>query len=228
MSEHEVSVLICDDHQILTDTLAILIESEPGMRMVAPPVHTAADAVEIARLLRPDVVLMDVDLAGPVNGIAATKQITAADDRTRVIIVSGHIHPTILVESVEVGASGFIDKSRDVSGLLSAIRTVAAGGTLYDPMEVARLLPGLAAQRHETRDSEQRLARLTTREREILQLLSEGHRNQAIADRLFISAATARTHIANILSKLGVHSQIEAVALAAGRTKSPGSEPRAN
>jgi DNA-binding NarL/FixJ family response regulator len=226
MSEPELSILICDDHQILTDTLAVLIDAEPGMRMVAPPVHTAADAVEVARSLRPDVVLMDVDLGGPVNGIAATKQITAADARARVIIVSGHVRPTILVESVEVGASGFIDKGRDVAGLLSAIRTVAAGGTLYDPMEVARLLPGLAAQRQEAVDSEQRLARLTAREREILQLLTEGHRNQAIADRLFISAATARTHIANILTKLGVHSQIEAVALASGRPRVPVSEPQ--
>lgn len=226
MAEAELSILVCDDHKILADMLGVLIDSEPGMRMVCPPVHNAADALEAVRALAPDVVLMDVDLRGPVNGIAATRQITAADPRTRVIVLSGHVEPTIVVESLEVGASGFLDKSRDAVEVLSAIRRVAAGGTLFDPSEVARLLPRLAARRREAADAELRLDRLTAREREILQLLTDGHRNQAIAERLLISPATARTHIANILSKLGVSSQIEAVALATGRLPGEGPDRR--
>ena len=215
MTDADISVLICDDHKILTDALAAVIESEPGMRLVADPVHNAEDAVALSKTLLPDVVLMDIDLNGPVNGVAATRDITTISPRIRVIVVSGHRQPTVLVEAVEAGASGFLNKGSDVAEVLSGIRSVARGGTLIDPRELARLLPTLAAQRQGSLDSQARLDRLTVRERQILQLLVEGHRNEVIAERLFISTATARTHISNILSKLGVHSQLEAVALAA-------------
>jgi DNA-binding NarL/FixJ family response regulator len=158
---------------------------------------------------------MDVELAGPVNGLEATRRIKAVSPRSKVIIVSGHRRATLLVEAVEAGASGFMDKNEAIDDVMSAVRRAAAGEMLVDPARLAKLLPTLAAQREATRDARSRLDRLTPREREILGLVAEGCRSEAVAERLHISPPTARTHIQNILSKLGVHSQLEAVALAA-------------
>lgn len=215
MTDAEISVLICDDHKVLTDALATVIQSEPGMRLIADPVHTAADAVALSQAHCPDVVLMDIDLNGPVNGIEATRHITAISPKIRVIVVSGNRRPAIMVEAVEAGSSGFLDKGSDIAEVLQGIRAVAAGETLIDPRELARLLPALAAQRQSSMDAKIRLDRLTRREHEILRLLAQGYRSEAIAEQLFISPATARTHTSNILAKLEVHSQLEAVAFAA-------------
>lgn len=126
------------------------------------------------------------------------------------------------MEAVEAGAAGFLDKNVCIDDLLDTIRAAAAGEVLVDPAVLASLLPELAAQRQVAHDAKARLARLTAREREILDLMASGCRNEAIASRLFISQPTVRTHAQNILSKLGVHSQLEAVALAARNSDSSG------
>jgi DNA-binding NarL/FixJ family response regulator len=127
----------------------------------------------------------------------------------------------VLVEAVEAGAAGFLDKNTAVDDLLATIRAAAAGEVLVDPAVLASLLPRLAAERQSTQDVNARLARLTAREREVLGLMSAGCRNDAIATRLVISTPTVRTHAQNILLKLGVHSQLEAVALAARNSQLP-------
>ncbi|MBA2638517.1 MAG: response regulator transcription factor [Nocardioidaceae bacterium] len=213
MPDEEIALLICDDHRILTDALAAVVASEPGLRLVADPVDNAEDAVSLTASLRPDVVLMDIELSGPLNGIEATRQITKLSPTTKVIVVSGHRRPTVMVEAVEAGAVGFLDKGTAVSKLLQGVRAVAAGEVLLDSTRLARLMPVLAAERKGTTDALDRLARLTSREQEILRMLAEGSHNDAIARRLSISVATARTHISNILTKMGVHSRLEAVAL---------------
>ncbi len=118
-----------------------------------------------------------------------------------------------MVEAVEAGAVGFLDKGTAVTKMLQGVRDVAAGEMLIDSTRLARLMPVLAAERKTTTDALDRLSRLTQREQEILRMLAEGSRNDAIARRLSISVATARTHISNILTKLNVHSRLEAVAL---------------
>ena len=213
MPDEEITLLICDDHRILTDALAAVVASEPGFRLVANPVDNAEDAVSLAASHRPDVVLMDIELSGPVDGIEATRRITKLAPRTKVIVVSGHRRPTVMVEAVEAGAVGFLDKGTAVTKMLQGVRDVAAGEMLIDSTRLARLMPVLAAERKTTFDALDRLSRLTQREQEILRMLAEGSRNDAIARRLSISVATARTHISNILTKLNVHSRLEAVAL---------------
>jgi DNA-binding NarL/FixJ family response regulator len=114
-----------------------------------------------------------------------------------------------------------LDKNTAVDDLLTTIRAAAAGEVLVDPAVLASLLPLLAAERQSTQEVKTRLARLTAREREVLALMATGCRNEAIAARLVISTPTVRTHAQNILSKLGVHSQLEAVALAARSSQLP-------
>ena len=215
MVDRTISLLICDDHKLLTDALAAIVKSDPELRLVADPVHNAADAIALAAEHRPDVVLMDIELGGPVDGIEATRRITTVSPDTQVIVVSGHTRPTVLVEAVEAGASGFMDKNSAVEDVLQVIHSASAGEVLVDPVVLARLLPVLAAERRASQDAKARLARLTRREREILGLMMDGHRNEVIAERLVLSVPTVRTHAQNILSKLDVHSQLEAVALAA-------------
>jgi DNA-binding NarL/FixJ family response regulator len=217
-----VRVFICDDHRLLTDALVSILSMEPDIELVADPVDNGAAAIEVCQAEKPDVVLMDIDLNGDMNGIAATRRIVAESPNSRVVVVSGHPRPTILVEAIEAGAAGFLEKNTAVDDLVATVRAAAAGEVLVDPALLARLLPMLAAERQSTDDANTKLSRLTTRERQVLGLMAEGLRNEGIAARLFISAPTVRTHAQNILSKLQVHSQLEAVALAARSSQALG------
>lgn len=218
MDEARTSVLICDDHKVLTDALAAVVANEPDLVLAGHPVVSAEAAVALAQQSQPDVVLMDIDLAGPVNGLTATRQIAAVSPRSKVLVVSGHRRPTVMVEAVEAGAVGFLDKGCEISQVLDSIRAAAAGHSLIDTREVAALLPELAAERRRQADVRAKTDRLTAREREVVGMLAQGQRNEAIASELCISVATVRTHISNVLVKLGVHSQLEAVALLAGES----------
>ncbi len=213
--EQRTKILLVDDHALFRRGLREVLEEEPDLRVVAEAGDGEA-GVERARALwpgGPDVVLMDIELSGPVDGIEATRQIKQLSPKTKVIVVSGHRRPTVMVEAVEAGAVGFLDKGTAVTKMLQGVRDVAAGEMLIDSTRLARLMPVLAAERKTTFDALDRLSRLTQREQEILRMLAEGSRNDAIARRLSISVATARTHISNILTKLNVHSRLEAVAL---------------
>jgi DNA-binding NarL/FixJ family response regulator len=209
-----ISVLICDDHRLLTDTLTTVVANDATLRMLSPPVHTSEEAVEFVRDHRPDVVLMDIEFRGSMSGIEATRQIKSLSPTTKVVIMTAHQGDRLLVEAVEAGASGFLRKTEGVDEVLNAVKAAAAGEILVDRMELARLLPQVAKEREVQRDAELLLGQLTEREREILQLLGNGLRNEDIATRLFISPQTVQTHVRNTLTKLGVHSKLEAVVFA--------------
>jgi DNA-binding NarL/FixJ family response regulator len=209
-----ISVLVCDDHRLLTDTLTTVIQHDAALRMLTPPVHTSEEAVELVRERHPDVVLMDIEFKGSMSGIEATRQIKLLSPATKVVIMTAHPGDRLLVEAVEAGASGFLRKTEGVDEVLNAVKAAAAGEILIDRLELARLLPQVAREREVQRDADLLLSQLTEREREILQLLGEGQRNEDIAVRLFISPQTVQTHVRNILTKLGVHSKLEAVVFA--------------
>jgi DNA-binding NarL/FixJ family response regulator len=208
-------LLICDDHRILTDAIAAIVRSDPGLRLVTAPVDNGPEAVRLSQEHRPDVVLMDIELRGPMNGIETTRCITQVSPTSRVVVVSGHKRPTVAVEAVEAGASGFLDKNAAIDDLLRVVHAAAAGELLIDPTMLARLIPELAAERRATNEIRAKLARLTPRERDILMLMTQGRGSESIAEHLVISRPTVRTHIQNVLTKLEVRSQLEAVALAA-------------
>ncbi len=209
-----IILLVCDDHKILTDALAMVIDRDPALEMPARPVHTPDEAVRLSGEHHPDVVLMDVKFRGAMNGIEATRRIKTASPETKVIIMTAHEDEGLMLEAVEAGASGFMTKTEAAADVLSAIKAAADGEVLIDPSTLTRLLHQVAGQRQARRDATQRLSTLTDREFEILQRLAAGARNDAIARRLKISPQTVQTHIRNILAKLDVHSKLEAVALA--------------
>jgi DNA-binding NarL/FixJ family response regulator len=214
-SSTQVSLLICDDHKILTDSLATVVGLDGELSLVAPPVHTPAEAIALALDQLPDVVLMDIMFKGEgMNGIEATRQIKEASPSTKVVIMTAHDEDRLLVEAVEAGASGFLSKDSAAQEVLGAVKAAAVGEVLIDPGTLTRLLAQVAREREAQRDAMNLLNDLTEREREILQLLAEGLRNDDIAGKLYISPQTVQTHVRNILGKLRVHSKLEAVAFA--------------
>ena len=210
-----VTLLICDDHKVLTDALAMVVERHDDLRLVAPPVHAPERAVELCAEHAPDVVLMDLEFKGDrMNGIEATRQIKRSSASTKVVVMTAHADERLLVEAVEAGASAFFGKDEPADAVLGAVRAAADGETLIDPAMLARLLHQVGKEREERREVHELFASLTEREWEILRMLANGTRNDDIAASLFISPQTVQTHVRNVLGKLGVHSKLEAVALA--------------
>jgi DNA-binding NarL/FixJ family response regulator len=214
-SRDAVSLLICDDHKILTDALSTVVGLDDELDMVAPPVHTPEEAIALAEEHLPNVVLMDIVFKGDgMTGIEATRRIKEASPSTKVVIMTAHDEDRLLVEAVESGASGFLSKDEAAEEVLAAAKSAADGEVLIDPATLTRLLAQVAREREEQRDALALLNDLTEREREILGLLAEGMRNDEIAAKLYISPQTVQTHVRNILGKLRVHSKLEAVAFA--------------
>ena len=157
---------------------------------------------------------MDIVFKGGMTGIEATRKIKEASPSTKVVIMTAHDDERLLVEAVEAGASGFLSKEEAATEIMGAVKAAADGEVLIDPATLTRLLAQVAREREAQRDAQALLDDLTEREREILQLLAEGTRNDDIATKLFISPQTVQTHVRNILGKLRVHSKLEAVAFA--------------
>jgi RNA polymerase sigma factor (sigma-70 family) len=151
---------------------------------------------------------------GGMSGIEATRTIKEVSPSTKVVVMTAHDDERLLVDAVEAGASGFLSKDEAAQEVLSAAKSAAEGEVLIDPTTLTRLLAQVAREREEQRDALRLLNDLTEREREILQLLAEGKRNDDIAKQLYISPQTVQTHVRNILGKLRVHSKLEAVSFA--------------
>jgi DNA-binding NarL/FixJ family response regulator len=209
-----IRLLICDDHKVLTDALALIVGSDPDIQLVADPVQDPDDAIEICRTSPPDVVLMDLVLNARLDGIEATRIIKDEHPETNVVIMTGQQDERSLVAAVEAGACGFLNKTTALEEVIDTVKQAAEGEVLIDPRMLSRVLATLAREREARRDVERMLAHLTDREREILQHLATGKRNEVIGSELFISPQTVQTHVRNILRKLHVHSKLEAVALA--------------
>lgn len=209
----QVSLVICDDHKVLTDALSTVVGLDDSLRLVGPPVHTPEEGVALTADQLPDVVLMDIVFKGAhMTGIEATRRIKEVSPSTKVVIMTAHDDDRLMVEAVEAGASGFLSKDLPANEILQSTKAAAVGEVLIDPVTLTRLLAQVAREREETRDALALLNDLTDRERQILELLAQGKRNDDIAAELYISPQTVQTHVRNILGKLRVHSKLEAVA----------------
>ena len=214
-ARRRISLLVCDDHRLLTDALALAVGLDPDLRMVADPVHDGEAAEAVCAERRPDVVLMDVQLEGTISGLEATRRIKRVSPGTRVVIVTGSVaKEDILLEAVEAGASGGLDKVHAMQDVLGIVKMAADGEVLVDRDELGRLLRKLERRGHGHREAALAAEPLTQREREVLQLVAQGLPNDQIASRLFLSVRTVRNHVQNILRKLGVHSKLQAAAFA--------------
>jgi RNA polymerase sigma factor (sigma-70 family) len=211
--EEPIRLLICDDHRILTDTLAAVVATDPGLELIGT-LSSPNEAVESIQRGHPHVVLMDIEFREGINGIEATRRIKEVSPETVVVIMTAHEDERLMARAVDAGASGFLKKTEGVDEFLGAIKAAAAGEILIDQDTLARLLPEMMREKEAREEAERLLDRLTPREREILELSARGLRTAEVARRLSISPQTVQTHVRNILAKLRVHSKLQAVAFA--------------
>ncbi len=205
-----ISIALVDDHHVLTDALALAIGQEPDLRVVGIADSCAASHELFARIC-PDVILLDVSLADG-DGLSLIPELRERCPQTHILVLTSFADEKTLLRAIECGVNGFVSKNRPLSDLLIGIRQAVEGEIV---MPTSLLLGLLArAPRTQVHPSEQNQDQLTPREREILMLLAQGKSGSAIAAELKIAPLTVRTHIRNLLDKLGVHSRLEAVAYA--------------
>lgn len=201
-------ILLADEQSLFREALRVVLEAESDLRVVAD-VRDGLRAVAEADRTRPDVALLHAALPN-CDGISAIALIKERVPTCKVLVLTDEEDQNALTDALEAGANGYLTKDSPVGELIDAIRAVHRGETLVPARMLGRLFDGLIRHRRDQDAAIRLMSRLTRREREVLALLAEGAGNEVIAEALIISPETARTHIQNVLSKLGVHSRLEA------------------
>jgi DNA-binding NarL/FixJ family response regulator len=214
VNEVPLRLLLVDDHAAFRQPLAFMLEREPDMMVIAQ-----ADSVAAARHIVPtlpeqiDVALVDLRLPDGL-GIDVVREVRQANPRSHSLLITADTDRLQHARALEAGASGVINKTAQLTDILDAIRRVHRGESVQSVQEVIELLRLAGQERERDQARQVTLARLTPRERQVLESLSEGLDNRAIADRLFISPETARTHVVKLLAKLNVESRLQAAIFA--------------
>ena len=207
-----VRVVIADDQGMVRSGFTTLLNSEPDIEVIGEAVN-GQEAITRAVQLRPDVILMDVRM--PVlDGLQATRQITAMDDAPRVLVLTTFDLDDYVYQALRWGASGFLLKDASARELAEAVRVVAAGDALLSPRVTRRLIAEFARMGAPRGPSRKTLQDLTERETEVLALVAQGLSNAEIAGRLVVAEQTVKTHVSRVLMKLGLRDRTQAVVLA--------------
>ena len=206
-----LNVFLIDKERTFADVLAARLEAEDDIEVVMA-VHRQAPAPSLIVGRHADVVLLDADLPGDA-AIRLCEELSGRADAPRVVMLSRSSEASRIADSVRVGAAAWVRKGESLQYLLQVIRGVAAGETWLPPAETGAVLRLLLQEQKQQGESDRLLASLTPREREVLACLAEGAGRQDVAERLHLSANTVRTHLQNLMAKLGVHSTLEAVAV---------------
>ena len=208
-----ISVAVVDDQALMRRGFALVLDHQPDIEVVAEA-GNGLEAIDAVRKHRPDVVLMDIRMP-EMDGLAATAAILeAADWPLKVIILTTFDPDEYVYSALQAGASGFVLKDIPPEDLAPAVRTVAHGGALLDPTITRRLIGRFAQTLATDTAIHQRLDTLTDREREVLAQLAAGATNAEISENLYIGAATVKTHVSSILTKLGLRDRAQAVVFA--------------
>jgi DNA-binding NarL/FixJ family response regulator len=209
-----IRVLIADDQALVRDGFGMILDAQEDIEVVGSAAD-GGEAVEQARALRPDVILMDIRMPG-VDGIEATRRLCGPEgaDGPRVLMLTTFDQNEYVYEAMKAGASGFLLKDVRREELVGAVRTVAAGDALLAPALTRRLIEDFVRRPLPGAAPPGALADLTDRELEVVRLVARGRSNAEIAGDLVVSEATVKTHVARILSKLGLRDRIQVVVLA--------------
>ena len=207
-----IRVLLADDQAMVRAGFRMILGSEPDIEVVGEA-ENGEQAAAAANRLRPDVVLMDIQMPG-VDGLQATRTITQNEQlTTRVVILTTFERDEYVFEAMQAGASGFLLKNAPPEELIHAVRVVAAGDALLAPSVTRRIIEQFARRPVEP-DVRERLESLTQREREVLVMLARGNSNAELAAELFVTEGTIKTHVSSLLAKLGLRDRVQAVVLA--------------
>jgi DNA-binding NarL/FixJ family response regulator len=207
-----IRIVVADDQGMVRAGFRSLLDSEPGLEVVGEA-ENGEEAIAAVQRLRPNVVLMDIRM--PVlDGIAATRRLVGSGAETRILVLTTFDLDEYVFQALRAGASGFLLKDAPAQELVAAIRIVAAGDTLLAPSVTRRVVDAFVRQPEPSRELIEALEELTPREREVLELIARGNSNADIARALVVSDATAKTHVSNVLGKLGLRDRVQAVIFA--------------
>ena len=205
-----IRVVIADDQDLVRAGLRMILGANEDIDVVGEAAN-GREAIETARLVRPDVVLMDIRMP-ELDGLEATRRILAAQDTVRVLILTTFDLDEYVYEALSAGASGFVLKDDPPEQLISAIHTVAAGNALLSPAVTKRVIGQFARARRPAAPAA--LEELTAREHEVFRLIAGGLSNAEIGEELYITDTTVKTHVTHVLQKLGLRDRVQAVVLA--------------
>ena len=219
--DEKIRVMLVDDHEVVRKGLAALIEAEEDLEVVGEA-SDGAEAVRLARLFRPRVVVMDVRMPGG-GGVAACRDLRDQNPGIDVVMLTSYSDDEALFNSIMAGAAGFVLKQIRGRDLVDTIRKVAAGQSLLDPSVTKRVLERLRKAKVDDRDP--KLARLSAQEERILDMVAEGLTNREIAEAIHLSDKTVKNYVSSILSKLEVQRRSEAASyVARARAREPHAE----
>jgi DNA-binding NarL/FixJ family response regulator len=206
-----IRVLLVDDHEVVRRGVRDLLDNERDIDVVAEA-GTVAEALTVAAARKPDVAVVDIRLPDG-DGVGLCRKLRAAPDAPRCLVLTAFDDERVILDAIDAGVSGYLLKQVRGQDLVTAVREVAAGHSLLDPVTTARVLDRMRA--HDTDE----LANLTERERKVLELLGEGMTNRQIAERLFLAEKTVKNYVTSVLAKLGMQRRTQAVAWVARRSK---------
>lgn len=208
-----IRVLLADDQEVLRVGMRMLLESEPDIEVVGEA-STGSEAVDLARSVEADVILMDVQMPD-MDGIEATRRLTEDTSTTaRILIVTTFQREDYLLDALRAGASGFLLKTTPPDELVDAVHVVAEGKSLLDPTITGQVIDWLAAGEVGEIDPSPLLEHLTDREVDVLIEVAAGLSNSEIGEKLFVAESTVKTHVSSVLSKLHLRDRVQAVVFA--------------
>ena len=204
----KIRVLLAEDHTILREGLRLLLNDEADIEVVGEAAD-GRDALEKAENLLPDIVLMDISMPG-LNGLEVTRRITKQLSQIKILVLTMHATLEYIFQVLQAGASGYLIKESAATEVIDAIHAIMEGDTYLSP-SISRKVIAAYVRQTKTTTAGDRYLQLTNREREILQLIAEGHSNREAAELLHVSIKTVETHRANLMDKLDIHNIAELV-----------------
>ena len=205
-------VLVVDDQAVVRSGLRMILEAQGDLEVVGEAAD-GREALRLARELEPDVVLMDIRMPN-LDGIEATRRLVNSSPASRVLVLTTYGLDEHVYEALKAGAAGFFVKTDSPDRLVAGIRAVSEGDTLLGPETTKRLVEHFTAGPSPHAPPSPKLADLTPREREVLVLVAQGNSNAEIAQHLYLSEGTVKTHVAKVLAKLGLRDRVQAVVFA--------------